>query len=116
MWFDDATREELLEKWQEVVQQHGLNVRENEGVRELKSLEDGFQVTSDKETYHAKRVILAIGIQGNPRKMGVPGEEDSAKVFYRLSDPDEFAARDILVVGGATVPLRLPWLCANATG
>ncbi|MBI3326314.1 MAG: NAD(P)-binding domain-containing protein [Nitrospinae bacterium] len=100
LWFSDATREELLEKWSEVVQEYGLHVKENEGVAEITPLDDGFQVRSEKETYHAKRLILSIGTQGNPRKMGVPGEEDSTKVFYQLSDPDEFVDRGILVVGG----------------
>ncbi len=100
LWFTDATREELLEKWSEVVRENGLNVRENEGVAEIKPLDDGFQVRSEKDTYQAKRLILAVGTRGNPRKLSVPGAEDNTKVFYWLSDPDEFVDRDILVVGG----------------
>ncbi|MBI3330395.1 MAG: NAD(P)-binding domain-containing protein, partial [Nitrospinae bacterium] len=100
LWFSDATREELLEKWTEVVRQYGLHVRENEGIVEIKPSDDGFQVKSEKDTYSAKRVILSIGTRGNPRKLGIPEAEDSAKVLYWLSDPDEFVDRDILVVGG----------------
>ncbi len=100
LWFGETTREELLEKWSQVSQQYTLHVREQEGVAEIQAVGEAFQVKSEKDTYHAKRVILAIGTQGNPRKLGAPGEEDSTKVFYWLSDPDEYADRDILVVGG----------------
>jgi putative YpdA family bacillithiol system oxidoreductase len=100
LWFSETTREELLEKWSQVSQQYTLNVREQEAVAEIQAVDEAFQVRSEKDTYHAKRVILAIGTQGNPRKLGAPGEEDSTKVLYWLSDPDDYADRDILVVGG----------------
>jgi putative YpdA family bacillithiol system oxidoreductase len=100
LWFSETTREELLEKWSQLSQQYTLHVREQEAVAELQAVDGTFQVRSEKDTYDAKRVILAIGAQGNPRKLGAPGEEDSTKVLYWLSDPDDYADRDILVVGG----------------
>ncbi len=100
LWFNDASREELLERWSETVQHYGLHVNEHEGVTDIKPVDGAFHVKSEKETYTAQRVILSIGTQGNPRKLGVPGEEHSSKVFYRLIDPDEYVAANILVVGG----------------
>ncbi len=100
LWFSETTREELLEKWSQLSQQHTLNVREQEAVAEIQTLDEAFQIRSEKDTYHAKRVVLAIGTQGNPKKLGAPGEQDSTKVLYWLSDPDDYANRDILVVGG----------------
>lgn len=47
----------------------------------------------------ALRVIVAIGRSGNFRKLGVPGEALD-KVYNRLHDPQEFAGRQVLVVGG----------------
>src|SRR5690606_36981120 len=50
------------------------------------------------KTVHAGHVVLAIGLQGNPRKLGVPGE-DQPFVQYQLDDPDEYQNESIMVVG-----------------
>ena len=47
----------------------------------------------------ARRVIVAIGRSGCFRRLEVPGEE-LEHVFDRLHDPDEYAGRRTLVVGG----------------
>ena len=47
----------------------------------------------------ARRVIVAIGRSGCFRRLGVPGEE-LEHVFDRLHDPQEYAGRRTLVVGG----------------
>ena len=46
-----------------------------------------------------RRVIVAIGRSGCFGRLGVPGEE-LEHVFDRLHDPDEYAGRRVLVVGG----------------
>ena len=43
-------------------------------------------------------MVLAIGLEGNPRKLGAPGE-DLERVQYQLDDPKEFRDETILVVG-----------------
>ena len=53
-----------------------------------------------EERVRARRVIVAIGRSGNYRKLGVPGEDLSDKVYNRLHDPKDFCGQDILVVGG----------------
>lgn len=100
LWFSDTTREELLAQWHDLVQQRGLHVREQEGVSEITPVGDLFRVQTTTHVYEARRVILAIGVRGNYRKLGVPGEEDNTKVFYWLSDPDAYQGQKILVVGG----------------
>lgn len=54
---------------------------------------------AEPEITQALRVIVGIGRSGNFRKLGVPGETLD-KVYNRLHDPQEFAHRDVLVVGG----------------
>jgi Fe-S-cluster-containing hydrogenase component 2/CRP-like cAMP-binding protein/thioredoxin reductase len=46
----------------------------------------------------AENVVLAIGLEGNPRKVGARGE-DLPGVQYQLDDPREFSDETILVVG-----------------
>jgi len=58
-----------------------------------------FMLHYDGQQVRAQRVIVAIGRNGNYRKLGVPGE-DLAKVFNRLHDPLEFKGKHVLVVGG----------------
>jgi polyferredoxin len=44
-------------------------------------------------------VLLAIGLRGNPRWLGVPGEE-LEHVYHRLYSPRHYEGEEILVVGG----------------
>jgi thioredoxin reductase/NAD-dependent dihydropyrimidine dehydrogenase PreA subunit len=68
----------------------------------------------DKTTVtRARRAVVAIGRSGNHRRLGVPGE-DSGKVFNRLHDPREFAARRALVVGGGDSALETAIALATA--
>jgi NosR/NirI family nitrous oxide reductase transcriptional regulator len=104
MWFEECTREELLEKWEQQIAEVGLDVREHEKVTDLQRKGDGFVVTSERDTYRARKVILAIGKAGNPRKAGVPGEHEHAgRIEHHLSDPDTLTDKDIVVYGGGDV-------------
>ncbi len=47
----------------------------------------------------ARRVLVAVGRSGNFRRLGAPGE-DLDKVYNRLHDPNDFAGKRALVVGG----------------
>ena len=72
-------------------------------------------VTTLKDTYHTKSVLLAIGRRGTPRKLGVPGEEQS-KVIYRLADPAEFQNKHVLIVGGGNSALEAAITIADEPG
>jgi len=63
----------------------------------------------------ANRVLIAIGRSGNFRRLGVPGE-DLDKVYNRLHDPKEFAAKEVLVVGGGDSALETAIAIAEAGG
>jgi NosR/NirI family transcriptional regulator, nitrous oxide reductase regulator len=67
------------------------------------------------EVLVAHRVIVAIGRTGNFRKLGVPGEALD-KVSNRLHDPNDFAGKDVLVVGGGDSALEAAIAIAAARG
>jgi thioredoxin reductase/CRP-like cAMP-binding protein/Fe-S-cluster-containing hydrogenase component 2 len=95
--FQEGSREAVLGVWEQGVRDTGVNLVRAE-VRSIKKSGEFFQIQHGNEVTRAKSVILSIGVQGTPRKLGVPGEE-LPHVVYSLSDPDEFKGLDILVAG-----------------
>jgi len=96
----ELSKEELLAFWQKVLQRADFKLRQGEKVEDIKKGEDGiFTVTTPKGQYRAQTVVLALGKSGNPRKLGVKGE-DLPKIMYRLIEADHYINKKILVVGG----------------
>jgi NosR/NirI family nitrous oxide reductase transcriptional regulator len=100
LWLDGATKEDLLERWHKIIDDNGLEVRLNHGVKSIVKDGENFTVTvQDGSTFKARRVILAIGQRGNPRKLEVTGE-DREEVYHHLYSPKHYSDEDIIVVGG----------------
>ncbi|MBY0488655.1 MAG: NAD(P)-binding domain-containing protein [Gemmatimonadaceae bacterium] len=99
LWVADASKETLLEVWETIVANTGLNVKT--GVKVDRVVRNGafFEVMSDGARYRARRVVLAMGRRGTPRRLGVPGEE-TEKVFYDIVEMEAFAGQKVMVVGG----------------
>ncbi|MFT7676354.1 MAG: thioredoxin reductase/Pyruvate/2-oxoacid:ferredoxin oxidoreductase delta subunit [Planctomycetota bacterium] len=94
------SKEELIELWVDLAQEHELPIEENvtfEGV--VRHADGHFEVRSSRPPLQARHVCLALGRRGIPRKLGVPGEE-LLHVAYSLVDARSFVDRRILVVGG----------------
>lgn len=95
----ETTKEHLLGMWQDIEKKTQVKINYMERVEAITPEGDGFVVKSNKATYNARSVLLAIGRRGTPRKLGVPGEE-LPKVVYRLIDPAQYQNMHVLVVGG----------------
>ena len=96
----ELSKEDLLAFWNKVLSRADFNVRTGEKVEDIEKDADGvFTVTTSKDQYRAHAVVLALGRTGNPRKLGVKGEE-LPKVMYRLIEADHYVNKKILVVGG----------------
>jgi len=96
----DNSREQLIEEWEKIIAQMGLAIREREEVVEVAPEQDYFRLRTRRgNVFKARFVVLAIGVRGNPRRLGVPGEVPD-RVHYNLIEPSEFTNRDVLVVGG----------------
>ncbi|HKW99153.1 MAG TPA: NAD(P)-binding domain-containing protein [Bryobacteraceae bacterium] len=98
LWLDGTSKEELLGRWHQIIRENHLEVRVGEGVESLRKKDGNFEVIAGS-TYRARRVVLATGQRGNPRRLGVPGEEQE-QVYHRLYSPRHYRDEDILVVGG----------------
>ena len=97
----ETSKEELLTIWNGILTSNQITLREHSKVESIIPLEEGgFKVlTSLGDEYKAQQVLLAIGRRGSPRKLQIPGEEQT-KVAYRLLEPERISNKKILVVGG----------------
>ena len=103
--FGEVQKEKLLAFWLDVVQKTGIKISFKERMESIERMDGKFLVRTNKGSYSAHSVLLAMGRRGTPRKLEVPGEE-SAKVTYRLIDPEQYAGQAVLVVGGGDSALE----------
>lgn len=105
LWLGETTREELLERWRAFVVERGLDVRTRTHVSDVRSAGAAFEiVNSANEVVRARRVVIAVGKSGSPRKAGVPGEADNAhKIAHALADAEQVRNQRVLVYGGGDV-------------
>ena len=99
LWLDGAQKEDLINRWKEIVESNNLDVRLMEPLEGINKNEDFFEVKTSKSTLKTKRIILATGMRGNPRKLDVEGE-DQEKVYHQLYSPRKYKSENIIVVGG----------------
>jgi thioredoxin reductase (NADPH) len=94
------SKENLLAFWDMVLNRSDFNAVTGEKVENVHKGDDGiFTVSSANNHYRSRAVVLALGRAGEPRKLGVKGE-DLPKVMYRLIEADHYVNKKILVVGG----------------
>jgi len=113
--FGEVSKEKLLEFWAGVVKTTGLQVSYRERLTGIERRGGGFVVQTDRGSFAARSVLLAMGRRGTPRKLDVPGEE-SSKVVYRLVDPDQYRGMQVLVVGGGDSALEAAIAIAEQPG
>ncbi len=95
----EYSKEFLLKTWQEIVARFKVNIRIGEKVEAVEKKEDYFEIHTQKLSYRARFVVLALGRRGTPKKLGVPGEE-RPKVMYQLMDAQSYTGQHLLVIGG----------------
>ncbi len=110
------SKENLLAFWDMILNRADFNVSTGEKVEDVKKSEDGiFTVVTATNQYRARAVILALGKAGEPRKLGVKGE-DLSKVMYRLIEADHYINKKILVIGGGDSAVEAAMGLANQAG
>ncbi len=104
--FAAGTREEVLTTWNSGIKQVKANVYYQNEVLSLQKEGAHFRLRiKGGGEVAAENVVLAIGLQGNLRKLGVPGE-DLPFVQYQLDDPDEYEDESIVVVGAGDAAIE----------
>ncbi len=113
--FGETSKETLMAFWKDAQQKSGIKLNTNERMDAIEHADEGFVVKTNREEYHTKAILLAIGRRGTPRKLNVPGEEDK-KVVYKLDDPDQYQNKAVLVVGGGNSALEAALAIADEPG
>jgi len=94
------SKEDLVALWQDIMAKHGLPAQTGVMVQTVKEEADGmWRLETSAGPVRTANVLLALGRHGTPRKLEVPGEEQP-KVHYTLLEPEPFAGKHVLVVGG----------------
>lgn len=104
--FSAGPRERVLETWESELREFDIHFRAHAQVTGIKKISSIFRITlASGETLTADFVVLAIGLQSNVRKLGVPGAEHPL-VQYHFDDPDEFVGERIAVIGGGDTSIE----------
>jgi thioredoxin reductase (NADPH) len=94
------SKEDLVALWNSIIERHGVPIKTGVAVSGVHEEPDGMlRLETSAGSVRAANVLLALGRRGTPRKLEVPGEEQ-AKVHYSLIEPEPFAGKNVLVIGG----------------
>ncbi len=115
LWVADTSKEALLRAWESIIAQSGMRVRTGERLLDVTREGELFRIETSAGNHLARRVVLAMGRRGTPRKLGVPGEE-LGKVVYEIVEMEQFAGRRVLVVGGGDSAVESAVGLANQAG
>jgi CRP-like cAMP-binding protein/thioredoxin reductase len=104
--FAASLRESVLDAWESLIEKYQINIRYQAKVVAISrkggsdSKTEPLKVElSDGDAFTADNVILAIGVQGNLRKLEIPGG-DLPQIQYQLDDPEAYQNETIVVIGG----------------
>ena len=98
----DRDKDEFLELVRTAVAKHELKVKEGADVSRVRKVgDDTFEIdVKGGASFRARNVIIAVGRQGQPRLLDVPGADLSTKVTYRFHTVEDYRDKKVLVVGG----------------
>jgi CRP-like cAMP-binding protein/thioredoxin reductase/Fe-S-cluster-containing hydrogenase component 2 len=103
--FRAGKREAILDAWEAEVRKLGVNVRLGCAASAVAGADGAFVIHAGGQDFACEKVVLAIGLQGNLRRLGVPGDELDG-VQYQLDDPEEYRDETIVVVGAGDAAIE----------
>ena len=108
------SKEELLTTFSKALVKAQVVIEEGVRVSAIEGEDGAFEVQTTQGSVRARKVVLASGLRGTPRRLGVAGE-DLPKVTYRLVDPEQYEGCRVLVVGGGDAALEAAAQIASET-
>jgi thioredoxin reductase/NAD-dependent dihydropyrimidine dehydrogenase PreA subunit len=107
-----VSKEELMERWHLLRQKFNLKIKEHSRFESLEKVNGIFRVQTNQGIIQPRKIILAMGVRGSPRKLGL-ANEDLPKVTYNLIDPEQYQDQDVAVVGGGNAGVEAAQYLAN---
>lgn len=113
------TRRESLEYYNRVYQSWDLTAKFYEEVTNVERSDGDFYIlTTNKQIYRTRAIVVSTGFYDTPRLMGVKGEE-LPKVKHFYNEPHPYIGQKVLVIGAANsacdVALELYYKGAEVT-
>jgi Fe-S-cluster-containing hydrogenase component 2/thioredoxin reductase len=104
--FKAGRREQILESWERAIQDSHINIRFQSEVTCIEGALGDFRLAlKSGEIIRAKHVILALGVQGNPRRLTMPGA-DRPCVQYTLESAQGVQGEHVVVIGAGDAAIE----------
>ncbi|MEX1365514.1 MAG: NAD(P)-binding domain-containing protein [Nannocystaceae bacterium] len=124
LWLRESTKEELLAQWRRIIRARRVPIEEGTRVTAVQRLagavpcfEVHAQTPAGDRRWIARRVVLALGRRGTPRKLAVPVPDELAtRVHYSLADARSFAGQRVVIVGLGDVAMEAAIALARQPG
>lgn len=91
---------EALEYYRRITTSNKLNIHLFEKVTSVRSENNSHVITTTKNSYSTKNIIVATGFYDIPNYLNIPGE-DLPKVDHYYKDPHYYATQKTVVVGSS---------------
>jgi len=107
MNFVAGKRENVLDNWQQGITKNQINIQYNSEVVKISGEYPQFVIQlKNGSSIQSENIVLSIGLQGNPRKLGLENDAESNFVRYTLEDPDEFDDKTVVVIGAGDAAIE----------
>jgi len=104
--FAAGRREEILDAWQKAIETSRINVRYRSEVTAIEGSQGNFTLRlKGGAVVRARHVILALGVQGNPRQLSIPGGSLPC-VQYTLESAEALKGERIIVIGAGDAAIE----------
>ncbi len=116
--FETIQARKLSDKLYAQAESMECEIKEYEKVEEIENGEEELLVITSKNTYHAKSVIVAIGMGSfKPKKMGCPGEDElcGKGVTYLLPAKEELVGKKVTMFGGGNSAIDMALVADSVT-
>lgn len=93
-------KSEALEYYRRIVISKDLNMHLFEQVNEVKQTEGNYHITTSKNTYMARNIVIATGFYDLANLLNIKGE-DLPKVSHYYKNPHYYAKQKVAIVGAS---------------
>ena len=116
--FETIQARKLSDRLYAQAESMGCVIKEFEKAMTIENGEDELIVTTPKDTYHAKSVVIAIGMGSfKPKRMGCPGEIEleGKGVSYVLPPKEEIVGKKVTMFGGGNSAIDMALVADSVT-